>query len=99
MLFRNNNNSLQTPTTREYYSTDRKQVRQYLVQRHHYLTTHNFEARLAHLDDSWDPTLTEQLDRDFQKAAAQSAAKCKHKPNVAYVEKLATTHKEKNVLR
>ena len=99
MLFGNDNNCLQTPTTREFYSTDRKQVRQYLVKRHHYLTIHNFEARLALLEDHWDPTLAEQLDQDFQKSAAQSAAKCKRKPNVAYVEKLATACKEKNVLR
>ena len=43
-------------------------------------------------------TFAEQLDRDFQKAAAHSAAKCKRKPNVAYMEKLTTACKEKNVL-
>ena len=90
MLFVNNNNSVQTPIMREFYSTDRKQVRQYLVEHHHYLTIHNFEARLAHLEVSWDPTLAEQLDQDFQKVAAQSAAKWIHKSNVVYVEKLAT---------
>ena len=76
-LFGHINNSLQTPAMREFYSANRKQVHQYLVQRHLYLTTHNFEARLACLEDSWDPTLAEQLDRDFQKAAAHSEAKCK----------------------
>ena len=73
-LFGNDNNHLQAPATREFYSTDRKQVCQYLVQRHLYLTTHNFESQLAHLEDSWDLTLAEQLDCDFQKASAQSAA-------------------------
>ena len=98
MLFGNDNNSLQAPAMREFYSTDHKQVHQYLCQRHLYLTTHNFKAWLACLEDSWDPTLAEQLDRDFQKAAAHSAAKCKRKPNVAYMEKLTTACKEKNVL-
>ena len=70
-------------------------MRQYLGQHYLYLTTHNFEAWLACLEDSWDHTLAEQLDHDFQKAPAHSVAKCKQKPNVAYVEKLATTHKEK----
>ena len=62
---------------REFYSTNRKQVRQYLVQRHLYRTTHNFEAQLACLEDSWDPTLADQIDCNFQKAAAHLAAKCK----------------------
>ena len=62
MLFGNDNNSLQTPAMREFYSTDRKQVQQYLVEQHHYLTIHNFEVWLAHLEDRCDPTLAEQLD-------------------------------------
>ena len=60
---------------------------------------HNFEPWLACLEDSWDQTLAEQLDRDFQKVAAQSAVKCKHKPNVVSVKKLTTAWKEKNALR
>ena len=99
MLFGNDNNSLQVPAIREFYSNYRKRVHQCLGQCHLYLTTHNFEAQLACLEDSWDPTLAEQLDCDFQKAAAHSAAKCKRKPKVAYVEKLATTRKEKNILQ
>ena len=45
------------------------------------------------------PSIAQQLDCDFPKAAVHSATKCKRKPNVAYVEKFATTRKEKNVLR
>ena len=50
---------------REFYSTDRKQVQQYLVQHHNYLTIHNFDARLAHLEDRCNPTLAEQLNFSF----------------------------------
>ena len=57
------------------------------------------DAQLAYLEDRWDPTLTEQLDQDFQKVAAQLEPKCKCKPNVAYIEKLTTARKEKSVLR
>ena len=56
-------------------------------------------ARLDHLEDSCNLILAEQLGCDFQKAAAQSTAKCKRKRNVAYMEILTTAQKEKNVLR
>ena len=59
----------------------------------------HFDSHLAHIQETWDPALAEQLDRDFQHASSSVAKSVCHKPHVPYVTKLAKLCKEKNVLK
>ena len=72
----------------------------YIQNKNKYLTQHHFASRLAHLQDTWDPNLAEQLDRDFQHASSSAAKSVRQKPHTPYVTKLAKfLHKVKNVLK
>ena len=98
-LFGNDTQPLGSIATREFTSKDRSANRIYMQQKYKYLTQHNFEARLKAVKESFDPTMAEQLDRDFQRSGKVAAKRCKKKPtNTAYVKALAELRVKKNIL-
>ena len=66
LLFGNPTSTLATPAQQELSSKDAGSNRKYIQHKHQYLTQHHFDSRLAHLQETWDPALAEQLERDIQ---------------------------------
>jgi hypothetical protein len=98
-LFGNQTYNISVPSTRDVRSTDRKSVVRYITHKYQYLINHKFAQRIEQLKDSWDPTLAEQLDRDWQRASQHAAQKCTKKPNIAFVRRLASLRTKKNILQ
>ena len=67
LLFGNPTSTLATPAQQEFSSKDACSNRKYMQHKHQYLTQHHFDPRLPYLQETWDPALAEQLDRDFQR--------------------------------
>ena len=99
LLLGNPTSTLATPAQREFSSKDAGSNQKYIQHKHQYLTQHNFNSRLAHLQETWDPALAEQLDRDFQCTSSSAAKSVRRKPHTPYVTKFASLRKEKNVLK
>ena len=99
LLFGNPTSTLATPAQREFSSKDAGSNWKYIQHKHQYLTQHHFDSRLAHLQETWDPALAEQLDRDFQRTSSSAAKSVRRKPHAPYVTKLTKLRKEKNVLK
>ena len=99
LQFGNPTSTLATPAQQEFSSKDTGTNLKYMQHKHQYLTQHHFDSRLAYLQQTWDPALAEQLDRDFQRASSSAAKSVRHKPHAPYVRKLAKLRKEKNVLK
>ena len=87
------------PQILQFSSKDTGSNRKYIQHKHQYLTQHHFDSHLAHLQETWDHTLAEHLDRDFQCASSSTAKSVCCKPHAPYVTKLAKLCKEKNVLK
>ena len=99
LLFGNPTSTLATLAQREFSSKDAGSNRKHIQHKHQYLTQHHFDYRLAHLQETWDPALAEQLDGDFQCPSSGAAKSVRCKPHAPYVAKLAKLSKEKNVLK
>lgn len=97
-LFGNSTHDIINPMRREFTSTDRKAVQKYINNRFSYLHDHNFAERLQTLNNNWDPELAKALDRDHQQACDHAAKKAKRKPNIAFIQKLASLRAQKRVL-
>jgi hypothetical protein len=89
---------LDTPAQREFSAKDKKANRIYIETKYGELVKHNFQVRLDAATRNFAAGLAERLDRNNQRASKIAANKCKKKPNVSYVKKLAALRKEKNVL-
>ena len=89
LLFGNPTSALATPAQREFSSKDAGSNQKYIQHKHQYLTQHHFDSSLAHLQETWDPALAKQLDRDFQHASSSAAKSVRRKPHTPYVTKLA----------
>ena len=98
-LFGNPTYHIDTPSGREFSCKDIKANRIFIEHRHEYMTSHNYGARNEKLQLEWSPELAEQMDRDQFRACKFAAKKCKKKPNVAFINKLANLRKKKNILR
>ena len=99
LLFGNPTSTLATLVQREFSSKDAGSDWKYIQHKHQYLTQHHFNFHLAHLQETWDPALAEQLDRDFQRTSSSAAKSFHCKPHAPYVTKLAKLRKQKNVLK
>ena len=88
LLFGNPTSTLATPAQQEFSSKDAGSNLKYMQHKHQYLTKHHFDSRLPYLQETWDPALAEQLDRDFQRASSSAAKSIRHKPHAPYVRKL-----------
>ena len=97
-LFGNPTYSVAPPPSREFHSTDRVAVHQYIDAKFQYLEQHSFETRLQRLQQDFDPALAEQLDRDLMRASFTAAQACRKKPHLPFVRKLATLRNKKNIL-
>ena len=73
LLFGNPTTTFTTPAQREFSSKDAGSNRKYIQNKHKYLTQHHFASCLAQLQEVWDPDLSEQLDRDFQRGSSSAA--------------------------
>ena len=99
LLFGNPTSTFATPAQREFSSKYAGSNQRYIQHKHQYLTQHHFDSHLAYLQETWDPTLAEQLGRDFQRTSSSAAKSVHCKPHGPYVTKLAKLRKEKNVLK
>jgi hypothetical protein len=98
-LFGNPNYRIQNAAQREFSCKDGASNRIFIQNKMQYLVQHNYKTRMEELARCWDPELAESCDRDFQRSSDFGAKKCKKKPNVAFIRKLANMRKQKNVLR
>ena len=73
LLFGNPTSTLATLAQREFLPKDAGSNRKYIQHKHQYLTQHHFNSHLAHLQETWDPVLAEQFDRDFQRTSSSAA--------------------------
>lgn len=97
-LFGNPTHVLAPLASREFTSKDPKSVRTYLEAKHDYLQSHSFAARLKLQEEHFCPLRAESLDRDFQRASSFAARKCRRKPNIPFVRKIASLRQQKNIL-
>ena len=97
-LFGNPTYNLHNQAQREFSSKEGASNRIFIQNKTQYLLQHKFNERLEKLRAQWDPELAEGLDNDYQRSSTSAAKKCKKKPNVAFVRKLANLRKQKNVL-
>jgi hypothetical protein len=98
LLFGNPTYRLHSPASREFSAKDTSCNRQYIEHRHAFLKSRNFATRLENLKSDWNSHTAEQMDSDHQRACKHAASKCKKKPNIAFVKKIADLRKKKNVL-
>ena len=99
LLFGTPTSTLATPAKREFSSKDAGSNWKYIQHKYQYLTQHHFDSRLSHLQETWDLTLAEQLDRDFQRASSSASKSVCRKPHAPYVTILVKLRKEMNVLK
>jgi hypothetical protein len=69
-------NQLDTPDNRKLKSNERSSVRKYILGKTKYLEAHNFQARLDHLQQHWDPIAAEKLDQDWVTASRHAESLC-----------------------
>ena len=96
LLFGNPTSTLAILAQQEFSSIDAGSNQKYIQHKQQYLTQHHLDSRLAHLQETWDPTLAKQLDRDFQRTSSSGAKSVHRQPHEPYVTKLAKLRKEKN---
>ena len=98
-LFGNPTHDIISPLQREFRSTDRKAVQQYIKDRFKCLQEHKLSARINILNSNWDPQLAESLGCNHQQACIPAVNKAKQKPNVVFKRRLANIRAQKSVIQ